>query len=418
MFEGCYGLKTIFVGNDWNTASVTESNEMFSGCTNLVGGKGTVYNPDHVDASYAHVDGGTANPGYFTLSGDSPYVPVDVTFDNNGVLTVGGTTTMAEALAAVGGANEVAETITAIVWNSTAALTNSDLQNLHNPNMLIYVEVDTLAPVNRDNVIVGDLAKNIVLTDVSEGNGNFYCPMEFKAEMITYTHDYNQTTEVGVARGWETIALPFDVQTIMHEKQGLIAPFGNSTSGKHFWLRQPTENGLASATIIEANTAYLISMPNSDAYSAEFNLNGHVTFSSQNVWVPKTMINGVDFHTKDNTLVVLLPNFQRQASDDMIYALNVGEQRGNYPEGSVFEREYRAVRPFEAYTIHMGGPAPQFISFFDMNGGMTGIESLTPARSEDEGAWYDLNGRKLQTKPTQKGVYILNGRKAVVKQTN
>ncbi len=29
--------------------------------------------------------------------------------------------------------------------------------------------------------------------------------------------------------------------------------------------------------------------------------------------------------------------------------------------------------------------------------------------------WYDLNGRKLDTVPTKKGVYIMNGRKVVVK---
>jgi hypothetical protein len=29
--------------------------------------------------------------------------------------------------------------------------------------------------------------------------------------------------------------------------------------------------------------------------------------------------------------------------------------------------------------------------------------------------WYDLKGSKLQQKPTQKGVYILNGAKVVIK---
>jgi hypothetical protein len=28
--------------------------------------------------------------------------------------------------------------------------------------------------------------------------------------------------------------------------------------------------------------------------------------------------------------------------------------------------------------------------------------------------WYDLNGRQLQEKPTQKGVYLNGGRKVVV----
>jgi len=34
---------------------------------------------------------------------------------------------------------------------------------------------------------------------------------------------------------------------------------------------------------------------------------------------------------------------------------------------------------------------------------------------ETEGQYYDLNGRKLNAAPTQKGVYIINGKKAVIK---
>ena len=33
----------------------------------------------------------------------------------------------------------------------------------------------------------------------------------------------------------------------------------------------------------------------------------------------------------------------------------------------------------------------------------------------DNGDWYDLNGRKLNAKPTTKGVYIQNGKKVVIK---
>jgi hypothetical protein len=196
----------------------------------------------------------------------------------------------------------------------------------------------------------------------------------------------------------------------------LIAPFGNDASNKHFWLRQLTENGLARATEIEPNTAYLISMPNNNAYYADFNLNGLVTFSSVDVWVPKTQIHAVDYHTEKG-MVVLLPNFQRRASDYTTYALNVGEQRGDYPEGSVFEREYRDLRPFEAYTFHQGGSAPRFLPISDLNGDdATGIEEVRSLRAEGRGdVWYDMSGRRLQQKPAGKGVYILNGRKVVIK---
>ena len=45
----------------------------------------------------------------------------------------------------------------------------------------------------------------------------------------------------------------------------------------------------------------------------------------------------------------------------------------------------------------------------------TGIGAIDGLQSEGEGAWYDLNGRRLPGKPTKKGVYILNGKKMVVK---
>ena len=39
---------------------------MFTNCFNLVGGKGTTYDANHIDKAYAHIDGGPSNPGYFT----------------------------------------------------------------------------------------------------------------------------------------------------------------------------------------------------------------------------------------------------------------------------------------------------------------------------------------------------------------
>ena len=39
---------------------------MFAGCTHLVGGQGTAFDANYVDASRAHIDGGPDNPGYLT----------------------------------------------------------------------------------------------------------------------------------------------------------------------------------------------------------------------------------------------------------------------------------------------------------------------------------------------------------------
>ena len=42
---------------------------MFYDCTRLVGGQGTTYDANHIDAAYAHIDGGASNPGYFSEKG-------------------------------------------------------------------------------------------------------------------------------------------------------------------------------------------------------------------------------------------------------------------------------------------------------------------------------------------------------------
>ena len=66
MFSSSTNLKTIYVSNKFNTDKVTSSTYMFYGCTKLIGGAGTKYNSSYVDKTYAHIDGGTSSPGYFT----------------------------------------------------------------------------------------------------------------------------------------------------------------------------------------------------------------------------------------------------------------------------------------------------------------------------------------------------------------
>ncbi len=70
MFDHCANLRTIYVGDGWNTAAVTISQDMFKDCTSLVGGQGTTYDASHIDKTYAHIDGGPSNPGYFTKKPD------------------------------------------------------------------------------------------------------------------------------------------------------------------------------------------------------------------------------------------------------------------------------------------------------------------------------------------------------------
>ena len=87
MFDNCFGLTTIYVGEGWSTAKVVRSYYMFRNCTSLVGGAGTPFDADHIDHTYAHIDGGSDNPGYFTAKAAGVPEPYAVLSNNNSVLT-------------------------------------------------------------------------------------------------------------------------------------------------------------------------------------------------------------------------------------------------------------------------------------------------------------------------------------------
>ena len=75
----------------------------------------------------------------------------------------------------------------------------------------------------------------------------------------------------------------------------------------------------------------------------------------------------------------------------------------------------------KAFLFVEGNNTPASIPFrrsIDGNGeGTTSIDNLNvnDNLNDNEATWYDLNGRKLNGKPAQKGIYIKNGRKVVVK---
>ena len=571
MFLRCDVLTTIYVGEEWTTENVTESESMFKESPNLVGGRGTTYDANHVDIEYAHIDGGASDPGYLTdingsggasdetwaelkatieygtdvlarakesstveawmiedlemmlESGNQMYniheadeeevrhmieelnhiiheveeamnvpasdeawaelheaveageklqieakdvstvepwaleelenmtakgsemykvhtadeeevrhmteelrhiinevedmmrkqpEPQDEALFDGLTAYVNGKATLDDAFESVGGRTEAAKTIAAIVWNGDSALTANMLAGIDNPNLLVYVTEASKAPSGVQNVVINGIAEKIVLTDAT-GNNNFYCPQSFTAQSISYTRDFSQTTEIQVSRGWETIALPFPVQNITHETHGALAPFGSGSNAYPFWLRQLTSNGLTRATMIEANKPYLISMPNNSFYPAEYNQNGKVTFSSTRVTVPVTSAQSNSYNG-----ITLYAAFQQVTKSSSIYALNVGEARGEYPEGSVFEQNYRDIRPFQAYTTHTNN-INRYItvgSLGNADDNATGIEELRFKNFEDaEGTWYSLDGRRLDAKPTKKGIYVKDGRKIVIK---
>ena len=94
MFRGCSNLEKIYAGDGWSTEDVTSSNYMFGSCYKLTGGQGTEYNNEHTDYTYAHLDGGTSSPGYFT---EKPYILGDA--NNSGAVEIGDITSVLTLMA-------------------------------------------------------------------------------------------------------------------------------------------------------------------------------------------------------------------------------------------------------------------------------------------------------------------------------
>jgi surface protein len=87
MFDNCSNLTTIYCGENWNTDKVESSWHMFWACKSLVGGARTVYDANHVDVSYAHIDGGERDPGYLTQYGATPPGPEAYAVFDEGTFT-------------------------------------------------------------------------------------------------------------------------------------------------------------------------------------------------------------------------------------------------------------------------------------------------------------------------------------------
>jgi len=68
MFQNCQSLTRLYASANFVVTQVSSSNNMFADMsTNLVGGAGTVWSSSNpYDKTYAHIDGGVSDPGYFT----------------------------------------------------------------------------------------------------------------------------------------------------------------------------------------------------------------------------------------------------------------------------------------------------------------------------------------------------------------
>ena len=163
-----------------------------------------------------------------------------------------------------------------------------------NPNTLYYVTGDAIGFDNPLLTIVrGGIAEDVEL----DANYDFYIPKSFRTDNITY----RWTPELGAdgKNGWQTITLPFSVQSVNSAGTPIDWYRGTKNEGeKDFWVRefkQVVGNVVefADARDWVANAPYIIAVPG-DHWGAQYDLtNKEMQFKAEDVLVERTAVTAV-----------------------------------------------------------------------------------------------------------------------------
>lgn len=343
--------------------------------------------------------------------------------------------------------------LTTVLWGITnERMPEGRLSEAGNPNILLWVTDEDMAPVDAVNVVTYPYVGGDAPTD-PDGEGvtgtarhislragyPFGAHMPVEADSIELTKEFSLPTVIGECAGWETVVLPFDAESILHEQAGEIVPFrlwnGPEDEARPFWLYNATADGWTESDSLRAGIPYIISMPNNEEYVHGYSLPGKVTFAGGGTTLgtvrstPKAeeWLDGIEF------VGTFMP-----VEEKGIRSLNVNVSAGRDRLGSAFVTEDETL-PFGAYLRGEGMPR-QIPVFGDWSGVLTpsadasGIVVETPAvgtiRVSSHGACSlaivtpegtvvrTLSLRAGESKTAEglpRGLYIVAGRKVMVR---
>lgn len=201
---------------------------------------------------------------------------------------------------------------------------------------------------------------------------------------------YNVTlTRTLQAGGWNTFCAPFNTATpdgwTVKELTGSAF---NSTTGE-------LTLSFGAATSIEAGKPYLVKVDN-NVVNPVFE---GVTVSNTTA---TTETSAVDF--------VPVMNPTNLTGGDKTVLFVTGGNKLTYPSDDGNINGFRAYFQLKGESVSL---ARAFRMSFDDN--VTGITTVISDEPTTANGTYTLDGRRIEGEPTQKGVYIVNGKKIIIK---
>ena len=240
------------------------------------------------------------------------------------------------------------------------------------------------------------------------------------AQKLPATADANRIWD---AKLWNTLVLPFDISVAQ-----LSAAFGYAIVN----VVDPTKTTANNVQFklemdeIPANTPFTIktSMKLIDADPLKGITNdGVIDFSGgllpvQILAPTDAQLAGVDAGMGYK----FVPTYEKVTVDKDKSALRflLGNSNSWAKIGATSEATWDIV-PFAAYVDLSASAAPEQVTFTfqELDGSTTTVKAIESGLAKANGytmdGWYNLNGVKLEGVPTQKGIYINNGKKIVIK---
>ena len=253
-----------------------------------------------------------------------------------------------------------------------------------------------------------ELVNPQIVSFFTTGNNSIELADGSTTNSTTITAQNGQTTNVTLAGrtlyrdgNWNTICLPFNVTLTDSPLAGATAKTltDATMTGTHVTLTFGND-----VTTLQAGMPYIIKWTTTGDPIESPTFNG-VTINNSTSGQTITKADGnVKFIGYYDAFGINTP-----ANDDIYYMTD-----GNTLKHTGKSRTLMACRAYFQFTE--AAAARELVLDFG-DGEATRIEEFKNSEIEGLNAdmWYDLSGRKLEKMPTKKGVYILNGKKTVIK---
>ena len=274
-------------------------------------------------------------------------------------------------------------------WSGLVHITGAGVVKIYatltgDPNYLEatdFYELTVVERVTKDGTVTimegGEGNTTVIIDETLDPTGSTV-PEDLVANTLNYTR---KLTKAGEAT---TTCLPYDPPT---ENLTYYTLDGVGEGTLYFKEIEGTP---------KANTPYLV-VASAAADLGQLNV--------KDVTMVKTVANKVSVDG-----YVLKGTFSGIKHDDAVGLYHL-------PSGNLWTKVTAAdkdayIPPFRAYleTTKTGTPASLTITF----GGQTGLQNIRTIDLDGTERWYDLNGHRIE-KPVTKGVYVVNGRKVVIK---